>query len=342
MPVRWEVAHDERFAQRRRARRRPRARPTPRTACTSTCAGSSPAASTSTASSPTATASPVGRTRTAPAPRRRTGRVRFAFASCQDYEDGYYTAHRHLADEDVDVVLWLGDYIYEGGAGTGRAPARGPRAARPRRVPPALRDVQGRRRRSRPRTPRTRGSSRGTTTRSTTTTPATWSQRDEQPVDGFLRAPGRGLPGVVGAPAGPAPRPDRARLPHLPAARVRRPRERCTCSTRASTGRTSRAAARSTSAALRRAGRARRDAARCRRRSGGSSTGCGARSARWDVVANQVMLAPGQLLGRPREPDRELRPVGRLPGRAAEVHRGARRRCRGTRSSSPATSTRAG
>jgi alkaline phosphatase D len=67
--------------------------------------------------------SPVGRTRTAPRPGTRLAEVSFAFASCQAYTDGYFTAFEHLAGEDVDFVLHLGDYIYEGGgAGTiGRA-----------------------------------------------------------------------------------------------------------------------------------------------------------------------------------------------------------------------------
>ena len=54
--------------------------------------------------------SPSGLTRTAP---QRTDRVRFAFASCQDPEDGYYTAYRHMAAEDLDFIVHLGDYIYE-------------------------------------------------------------------------------------------------------------------------------------------------------------------------------------------------------------------------------------
>ncbi|MGQ0677935.1 MAG: alkaline phosphatase D family protein [Rhodospirillales bacterium] len=57
--------------------------------------------------------SPIGRTRTAPAPGETPDRFRFAFASCQQYEQGYYAAHRHLAREDLDLVLFLGDYIYE-------------------------------------------------------------------------------------------------------------------------------------------------------------------------------------------------------------------------------------
>jgi alkaline phosphatase D len=55
--------------------------------------------------------SPVGRARTAPA--TASTNLRFAFASCQNFQDGYFTAHRHLASEDVAFVAFLGDYIYE-------------------------------------------------------------------------------------------------------------------------------------------------------------------------------------------------------------------------------------
>ncbi|MYS07870.1 alkaline phosphatase [Streptomyces sp. SID6041] len=57
--------------------------------------------------------SPVGRTRTAPAPWARTTGLKLAAVSCQAYHDGYFTAYRHLAREDVDVVFHLGDYLYE-------------------------------------------------------------------------------------------------------------------------------------------------------------------------------------------------------------------------------------
>ncbi|MEK6594714.1 MAG: alkaline phosphatase D family protein [Pseudomonadota bacterium] len=57
--------------------------------------------------------SPVGRTRTAPAGDTTAGHLRFAFASCQQYEQGYYAAYRHMAAEDLDLVVHLGDYIYE-------------------------------------------------------------------------------------------------------------------------------------------------------------------------------------------------------------------------------------
>ncbi len=57
--------------------------------------------------------SPVGRTRTAPASDAVVDQLRFAFASCQQYEQGYYAAHRHLAAEDLELIVFLGDYIYE-------------------------------------------------------------------------------------------------------------------------------------------------------------------------------------------------------------------------------------
>jgi len=58
--------------------------------------------------------SPIGRTRTAPALNARNDRMNFAFASCQHYEYGFYTAYKHMAAEDLDLVVHLGDYIYEG------------------------------------------------------------------------------------------------------------------------------------------------------------------------------------------------------------------------------------
>lgn len=58
--------------------------------------------------------SPIGRTRTAPAMGAKSDRMNFAFVSCQHYEYGYYTAYKHLAAEDLDLVAHLGDYIYEG------------------------------------------------------------------------------------------------------------------------------------------------------------------------------------------------------------------------------------
>jgi len=59
-------------------------------------------------------ASPVGRTRTAPARGAAVDRLRLCFASCQKYEVGFYAAWRHVVEEDPDLILFLGDYIYEG------------------------------------------------------------------------------------------------------------------------------------------------------------------------------------------------------------------------------------
>ncbi|OKH26788.1 alkaline phosphatase [Hydrococcus rivularis NIES-593] len=59
--------------------------------------------------------SPVGRTRTCPAPTASSERLSFAFASCQNYEHGYFNAYRHMSEEEIDFVIHLGDYIYEGG-----------------------------------------------------------------------------------------------------------------------------------------------------------------------------------------------------------------------------------
>jgi alkaline phosphatase D len=64
--------------------------------------------------------SPIGRTRTMPAANATPDELRFAFASCQHYETGLYTAYEHMAKEDVDLVVHLGDYIYEYGAVPGR------------------------------------------------------------------------------------------------------------------------------------------------------------------------------------------------------------------------------
>jgi alkaline phosphatase D len=63
--------------------------------------------------------SPVGRARTAPAVDAAPEKLRFAFASCQHFESGLYTAYEHMAKEDLDLVIHLGDYIYEGGGKPG-------------------------------------------------------------------------------------------------------------------------------------------------------------------------------------------------------------------------------
>jgi alkaline phosphatase D len=54
-----------------------------------------------------------GRFVTAPAADAANNRLRFALASCQQYEQGYYSAYRHMARDDLDLVVHVGDYIYE-------------------------------------------------------------------------------------------------------------------------------------------------------------------------------------------------------------------------------------
>jgi len=57
--------------------------------------------------------SPVGRARTSPAADEAVTRLRMALASCQHYEQGFFAAHREMAQRDLDLVLFAGDYIYE-------------------------------------------------------------------------------------------------------------------------------------------------------------------------------------------------------------------------------------
>jgi len=57
--------------------------------------------------------SPTGRAVTAPAAGSELDRLRFGYVSCANYEHGYFSPYRHLADENPDLVLFLGDYIYE-------------------------------------------------------------------------------------------------------------------------------------------------------------------------------------------------------------------------------------
>ena len=64
--------------------------------------------------------SPVGHTRTVPLEGAKALRLRLALASCQHWEHGHYAAHRDIARQDLDFVLFVGDYIYEG---TGRMDA---------------------------------------------------------------------------------------------------------------------------------------------------------------------------------------------------------------------------
>jgi alkaline phosphatase D len=110
--VRWEVAHDEQFAQGVQSGQA-QALPGLGHSVHVEVQGLAPdrwyfyrfAAGDAT--------SDVGRTRTFPAPDARVARLRLAYASCQRWEHGYYSAWRHMRDEHPDLVMFLGDYIYE-------------------------------------------------------------------------------------------------------------------------------------------------------------------------------------------------------------------------------------
>ncbi len=113
--VRWELATDEAFTQRgaaaassSRGRRWP-------TRCTSRWRGCRRRASTTTGSRPARRLAPWAGQRRPPRPARMSPELAFAFASCQQYEHGYFTAYQHMAEEDLDLVIHLGDYIYEYG-----------------------------------------------------------------------------------------------------------------------------------------------------------------------------------------------------------------------------------
>ncbi|MGH8676102.1 MAG: alkaline phosphatase D family protein, partial [Burkholderiales bacterium] len=56
--------------------------------------------------------SPIGRTRTAPTHKDVPKRLRFAFASGQHYEQGYFNSYRHMLADELDLVVFVGDYIH--------------------------------------------------------------------------------------------------------------------------------------------------------------------------------------------------------------------------------------
>ena len=62
--------------------------------------------------------SEIGRFRTAP-PLKSKEKIRIAFYSCQNWEAGFFNAQRAIANEDVDLIVCLGDYIYEYSDGGG-------------------------------------------------------------------------------------------------------------------------------------------------------------------------------------------------------------------------------
>lgn len=81
--VRWEIAHDEKFAQ--------------------LVQSGIASASASLAHSVHVVVQ---------GPEAKVSKLRLAYTSCQKWEDGYFTAWRHMKEERLDAVMFLGDYIY--------------------------------------------------------------------------------------------------------------------------------------------------------------------------------------------------------------------------------------
>ena len=126
VPVQWQVATDERFAT---VVREGSVLAVPESAHSVhvEVAGLQPAREYFYRFRAGSEVSPIGRTRTAPPAGAALGGLAFAFVSCQNYPAGYYTAYQNMVAEDLDLVLHLGDYIYEGpaqgGLGRGHLPA---------------------------------------------------------------------------------------------------------------------------------------------------------------------------------------------------------------------------
>ena len=86
-----------------------------------------------------------------------------AFASCAQFEHGYFTAYRRLAEDEPDLVLHLGDYTYEYESGIHVAPSgnvrhvEGPTTVTLARLPAAARRSTRPTPTCRPRTPWRRG-----------------------------------------------------------------------------------------------------------------------------------------------------------------------------------------
>ncbi len=57
--------------------------------------------------------SPPGRALTCPAADAPVASMKFAFSSCAHYEQGFFSAYRYMAEDRPDLMLALGDYIYE-------------------------------------------------------------------------------------------------------------------------------------------------------------------------------------------------------------------------------------
>ncbi|MCL8024919.1 alkaline phosphatase D family protein [Nocardioides bruguierae] len=144
--VRWEVAEDERF-RRVVARGRTVARPRDAHAVHVEAQGLRPGREYFYRFRTGLHLSPVGRTRTAPARGSSPTSVDLAIASCAQLEHGYFTAYRRIAEDAPDLVVHLGDYLYEYEAGGYDLPPVGLGGRVRDHAGPEARDLAGYRRR---------------------------------------------------------------------------------------------------------------------------------------------------------------------------------------------------
>lgn len=57
--------------------------------------------------------SAIGHVHTAPSADAKAQSLKLAIASCQQYEQGYYVAYRDMTQRPLDLIVHVGDYIYE-------------------------------------------------------------------------------------------------------------------------------------------------------------------------------------------------------------------------------------
>src|SRR6185436_9731954 len=117
VPVEWEVAADDRFAN-VVARGQETARPELGHSVHVELSGLQPDRPYYYRFRAAGDRSITGRARTLPAAASSPQALRFGVCGCQSWDDGYYTAYGHLAAEDLAFVFHYGDYIYEYRAGT--------------------------------------------------------------------------------------------------------------------------------------------------------------------------------------------------------------------------------
>ena len=112
VPVEWQISEDSRFGGRSVAAT-PGPGPSTGTACTPTYGGCVPTGTTGTGSGRRAALARSGGPVPLPPRPPRRSRLRLALASCQNWQHGYFTPYADMRAQDPDLVVFVGDYIYE-------------------------------------------------------------------------------------------------------------------------------------------------------------------------------------------------------------------------------------